>query len=258
MQGPTHRMGGVVSCFAGYVYLNKTGQTLNEVEPLVQLLIMYPFSIWGSTCSDLDHHPGKLSEQLNPLNEKAGNSLPSKDPVSRGISLILHATGRLHKLYPKNKLFGVLDSKHRSWQTHSELPLVLTILGLLAVTTYLPYIGSATAIILQLVLVGLMFGVIAHLILDLLTPEGLPFATGLLFNTLLGRKVLPSKIKIIPFIPPSKQGQPGFFSTGGTWERKIIYPLLFSASVFLLIYITITETPIGSELVGIMNDIPKG
>ena len=67
MTGKTHRVGGMLCCLGGYTLLEANGMLLGDVNPLLQLTIMYPFAIYGSTVSDLDHH---------------WQSAPSKDIVS--------------------------------------------------------------------------------------------------------------------------------------------------------------------------------
>ena len=252
MQGATHRAGGVTACLAGYLSL-KHGVVPVGVDPLTSLVVMYPFALWGSTASDLDHHCGSVWDEVKVFGERSGHTLPSQDPVSRGISHILHLTRPLRKTVKGTALapiVGVLDCKHRSWQTHSEFPLV----GILLAMSYVGTGGATTVngVLWQLVLTGILAGLFAHLVLDLLTPEGLPFATGLLVNKLVGRKVLPEKIKIIPHVPPTRKGEVGFFSTGGTWEKKVVYNLLHTINILLLLYLILDET----NLLVLVNPFP--
>lgn len=237
MQGATHRAGGVTACLGGYLLL-KNGIVPMGVEPAVSLVIMYPFAIWGSTASDLDHSPGSLWDEVKLVGERSGHTLPSQDPFSRGLSHVLHLTKPLRGKFPKksimNNLVGVLDCRHRSWQTHSEFPLILLLMSLYWVTSSSTV--TVSALLWQLVITGVILGLIAHLFLDLLTPEGLPFATGRFLNrVLLRKKIFPEKIKIIPHVPPTVKGQPGFFSTGGTWEKKIIFNLLHLINLILMV-----------------------
>ena len=241
MQGATHRAGGVTAMLVGYSYLHSKGLPIVDNAPIASFVAMYPFAIWGSTASDLDHYPGSVWDEVKLIGERHGHTIPSQDIVSRAISRLLHLTHTLRKVLPPRSrlsaLAGVLDCKHRSWQTHSELPLVLLWIALALVNT------SATNTTLSstlwvLILNGVILGLIAHLCLDLLTPEGLPFATGLFVNrVLLGRKVLPERIKIIPHRPPTKKGEPGFFSTGGTWEKKIVFNILHAVNLVLFGYL---------------------
>lgn len=238
MQGATHRAGGVTACLVGYSYLEAVDIPIIKEAALASLLIIYPFAIWGSTASDLDHAPGSIWDEVKLTGQRSGHTLPSQDPVSRLISHTLHSTKRIRKVFPKKTLlhnvFGVCDCKHRSWQTHSEFTLVSLLIALHFVQVSSQTLSTA---ILSLSLIGIILGIIAHLVLDLLTPEGLPFALGLFLNRLiLRKKVLPERIKIIPHVPPKKEGEPGFFSTGGTWEKKIVYNFLHAVNLILLGY----------------------
>ena len=129
MQGVTHRAGGVTACLAGYSLLVYSGSPLVAAAPVASLACLYPFAVWGATASDLDHAPGGLWDELKPIGQRSGQSLPSQDVVSRAISHVLHATKPLRGVFPKGsraaQLVRVLDGKHRSWQTHSDLPLAV-------------------------------------------------------------------------------------------------------------------------------------
>ena len=215
MTGKTHRVGGVLCALGGFSYLQSKGLLLNNINPAVQLLVMYPFAIYGSTFPDLDHNE---------------NSTPSKDVVSVVINKVLHLSkaerGPL-------KLF---NAKHRSWQTHSDLFLVLS-LALLYHVFKMPLDGfTAEKSILMLVGLGFSFGLVSHLILDMLTPEGiwslLFIGIGKIFSFL--RRVLPRKIRFVPYTR--------FFYTGGKWE-SFIRTILWVLSIVLLVRIVYILSP---------------
>lgn len=200
MTGKTHRVGGVLCCLAGYSLLQSKGMLIEGVSPLVQLTVMYPFSIYGSIVSDLDHNP---------------NSAPAKDIISKGINKILHLTTGLRKKAEDkgkkiNPLLSVLDAKHRSWQTHSDFFLILAVMAcvwLLNATTF-----SADIIILRLVCMGLIMGIVSHLVLDMLTPEGIWSGIFIIISKITGIR-LPKKVH---FVPKSK-----FFATDNVWESLV-------------------------------------
>lgn len=48
----THKAGGALFMLAGFKYLETKGMLLPDVNPIVQLMIMYPASSWGSTAPD--------------------------------------------------------------------------------------------------------------------------------------------------------------------------------------------------------------
>lgn len=216
MEGRTHRVGGVLCAMIGCSILESKGMLIEGVSPLVQLLVMYPFAVYGSILPDLDHN---------------WNSAPAKDPVSKGINVILHATSGIRKKTGKSiPVVNFLDAKHRSWQTHSEL--------FLAIFIYLAWLFSSgqattnTNILLRMVFFGLALGVISHMILDALTPKGIWF----LIPSIIRRKKVCFRL-----VPKSK-----FFATGGSWE-KLVRTLLWIAVIFLLLYMVYLASPIRFE-----------
>lgn len=212
MQGKTHRVGGMLCALAGYSILESKGMLINDVNPLLQLTVMYPFAIYGSTFSDLDHH---------------WESAPSKDVVSFLINKLLHLTTNLRKKV-KIPLLGIFDAKHRSWQTHSDLFLIL-----ISYLSYRAVSGSAVTgntLILKLVSTGFLLGVISHMILDMLTPEGI-WCIGLSGVKAVTKANVPQKIRLVP--------KSSFFSTGGKWEdivRKVMWVICFIL-LFRIIYL---------------------
>lgn len=204
MTGKTHRLGGMVCAMAGYSLLEYKGLLINDVDPLLQLTVIYPFALYGSVVSDLDHH---------------WESTPCKDIVSWVINKILHITG----------------AKHRSWHTHSDAFLVF----LLAIGNLLLHFAtSAESIIINLVFSGLLLGVISHMILDSLTPQGIHSVVLLLISKVItaitGKKNFPTKIRFVPKTP--------YFATDGPWEervRKVLWLLCF----LLLIRIAMSYLP---------------
>lgn len=216
MTGKTHRAGGMLCCFIGYSILQQKGLLVKDVNPLLQATVMYPFALWGSTMSDLDHH---------------AESAPSKDIISVCINRVLHLTTNARKVNPNIDKFGILDAKHRSWQTHS--------FEFLAIFIYLFYQcvfvlqQTNNVIILRMVTAGLTLGVISHIILDMLTPEGIWCILFVITNKVTNSK-LPEKIHIVP---KSK-----FFATDGPWE-KLIRVVLWVANFIYLLYLIYLVSP---------------
>lgn len=201
MGGKTHRVGGMLCVLTGYYMLESKGMLIKDVSPLLQMTVMYPFAIYGSIFPDLDHHEG---------------SIPSKDIVSVAVNKCLHV-GKYLGVDKKSNLGRLLIAKHRSWQTHSDLFLVICLALMFSFVG--DGIHSANDVILKLVFTGFILGVISHMILDMLTPEGI---WCLLFKNI--NKVvkigLPEKISLVP--------KSHFFATSGPWEvivRKIMWVL---------------------------------
>ena len=202
MNGKTHRVGGMLCVLAGFTYLESKGMLLRGVNPILQITVMYPFAIYGSIFPDLDHE---------------GNSIPSKDIVSVSVNKILHLAsyvpgdGRVKK---------VLNAKHRSWQTHSDL-FFLLLCFLLVNLLGNKKLNSVESIMVTLIGSGFILGVISHLILDMLTPQGI-WCVGLVgvSNIFRVNRILPRKIRLVP--------NTHFYSTNGPWEglvRKILWCL---------------------------------
>lgn len=216
MTGKTHKAGGMLCSIIGFAILREKGLLLPEVSEGIQWLVMYPFCIWGSLASDLDHNP---------------DSIPMKDIPSTAVNKVLHLTHPLVKTIEKasseserkkNVVYQgakFLDAKHRSWQTHSDLTLYVLI-GLLycIMNNKFTFLSALDVSLLSMVLMGISLGIIAHFILDMITPEGVWCIPFVLVNAFLGifnprLKILPEKIH---FVPHKK-----FFATGGKWEEFI-------------------------------------
>lgn len=237
MTGKTHRVGGMLCVLGGYTLLEANGMLLGNVSPLVQLAVMYPFAIFGSVMSDYDHH---------------WNSCPNKDLVGLGIHKILHLSSGISDRVDKTTIIGkflsIFDARHRSWQTHSDLFLI----AMFVVSNNLLHssISSVDIAIVRLIFTGLILGVISHLILDMLTPEGIWFiisvgirkifeSIGKVSNSKFIRNmsrygVLPDKISLVP--------NTSFFRTGGTWE-SLIRMLMWAVCLFLFLKIILSMSP---------------
>lgn len=219
MTGKTHRVGGMLCVLGGFTYLESKGLLLRNVNPLLQLTVMYPFALYGSIVSDLDHN---------------ANSIPSKDIVSVVINRVLHLTSGLNESTGgRNKMFGLLDAKHRSWQTHSDLFLVALMYALyqMVIETKLATVES---VIWSLVGMGFILGVISHLVLDMITPEGIWSFILVGISKVTGKKLIPKKLRLVP---DSK-----FFSTGGPWE-SLVRNILWICCVVLFIRLIYLMTP---------------
>ena len=219
MTGKTHRVGGMLCVLGGFTYLESKGLLLRNVNPLLQLTVMYPFALYGSIVSDLDHN---------------ANSIPSKDIVSVAVNRVLHLTSGLNESTGgRNKVFGILDAKHRSWQTHSDLFLVALMYALYQMVMETK-LATVESVIWSLVGMGFILGVISHLILDMITPEGIWSILLVGVGRVTGNKVMPKKLRLVP---DSK-----FFSTGGPWE-SLVRNILWICCVVLFIRLIYLMTP---------------
>ena len=232
MTGETHRAGGILCTMVGFLLLRHNNLLMPDVNEFVQLAVIYPFAKWGSIASDLDHH---------------WESCPEKDPPSWLVNKALHLTTPLvksmeeHKVDKKTMGYRIakfLSASHRSWQTHSDLTLFSVLFLLWAVMTnfFKWHITSIDVCILSLILTGISIGIVAHFILDMITPEGVWFSGGVLLNRLLS-KISKKKVRLFPekihFVPKLK-----CFATGGSWEM-FVRKLLKVATAILMGYILI-------------------
>lgn len=218
MEGKTHRIGGMLCCLGGYTILESKGMLLGDVSPLVQLAVMYPFAIYGSVVSDLDHN---------------WHSAPCKDVISLGINKILHLTTPIReKTNSKSFLVSLFDARHRSWQTHSDL--FLFVLIVVANSILSSTVNSADQVIIRLITTGLVLGIISHLVLDMLTPEGVWSIVTTILGKITKYKKIPKKIHFVPNTP--------FFRTGGTWEKIIRY-IMWIVCIFLLLNLILDLSP---------------
>lgn len=150
MMGKTHKAAGCLAMLLAYDFMAYKGLLLEDVNPLVQLMVMYPACSWGSTAPDLD---------------QSDDAIPEKTPFS-----IL-----IHKILYLGKV------RHRSWQTHSPW-MFIVINGVLWALWYaLKVYGIANGwvctndlTILRLIFVGFGVGFASHLIADAFTYQGIP------------------------------------------------------------------------------------
>lgn len=217
MTGKTHRVGGTLGCLVGFSVMQSKGLLINGVNPLTQLLVMYPFAVYGGVFSDLDHN---------------AHSIPSKDMFSVGVNKLLHLTTPMRKASGKELSFplSVFDAKHRSWQTHSDLFLI----SLLILYNSVIHMGySANTIMLSTVLVGFILGVVSHIVLDMLTTEGIPSVILQLASRLFNVR-LPKKLRFVPKL--------SIFATDTKWEHFIKY-LMSVISILLSVRLVYLASP---------------
>lgn len=243
MTKKTHQAGGMLVSILGFAILRKNGLLLPDVNEGLQWLVMYPFTMWGSTASDLDHH---------------WDSCPSKDYPSRLVNMALHIT-RPVKKYMDNtltesdkkhnviyKLADVLNASHRSWQTHSDFTLfaMLAILFKIMSGQFVQF-SAVDNILATLVLTGLSLGIIAHLILDSITPEGIWIMGLVILEKIL--RIFNPRINIqkkIHFVPRKE-----YFATGGKWEMNVQKVLNIATWLALVWFFSTLLSPILGELI---------
>ena len=201
MLGKTHYAGGFLSTLVVFDVLRMRGLLVPECNEFIQLMVMCPFASFGSIFPDLD---------------QGSESIPSKDPVSRGVHKVLRALG----------------ARHRSWQTHSlfftgGFCALLVAFILFGSTLSWVSLTAVDWVLLRLSIFGFVCGVLSHLLLDALSTAGI--------------HVFPNmKLHLVPDSPA--------FKTGGLWE-KIVYLLLCLGITFFLIKIFVWVPLSSSERV---------
>lgn len=213
MLGKTHFVGGAVGSLAGYMYLKNTGGLLPEtvLNPTLQLIVIYSAGLYGGRLSDVDHHL---------------ESSPLQDPASVVLNKILHIFNPHYRVLDKTlngsqkknsvayKWLKFLSCRHRSWQTHSEFTLgILWILYNLPLFTADFFTGYIDLTLLRLIVTGLSLGVVSHIFLDLLTTDGVPFATGQFIKTFSPKAPVVTRLRLVPKSP--------VFATDTAYETNV-------------------------------------
>ena len=184
------------------------------------------FVIGGSTASDLDHHwescpskdyPSWMINKLLHITEPIEDSMETAHKVAKKLHIGNPSTKKLNSnvIYKVSKLF---NAKHRSWQTHSEL-ILFVMLYLLDYVMHSKFasLGAVDTAILSLVIMGLIIGVIAHLFLDCLTPDGITLVGCCVINNILKTSNVKLRLPETFRLVPRKE----FFATDGKWEQLI-------------------------------------
>ncbi|PHE64365.1 hypothetical protein COF68_05865 [Bacillus toyonensis] len=226
MEGKTHYIGGSIGAISGYILLKENNMLLETVHPTLQFGMIYLAGVYGGMIPDADHHSGS-----NPL----------KDPVGVVFNKALHIfnkpykrlDGMLSSQQKRNslpyKLLSILRCTHRSWQTHSELTIAFLVYILYQLTT--SDTSDPSVAVAVLMLVGLTLGVLSHLVLDLLTCEGINFAIGIIIKTFFPKVPIIETIRLVP--------KWHTFTTGSPYELTVRYSLNV-IQYFLLGYAVLT------------------
>lgn len=225
MEGRTHYIGGSIGAIVGFIALKENGLLLDNIHPVLQFGIIYPFGIYGGMLPDADHH---------------AESSPLRDPVGRVFNRVLNIFNKPYNTLDNSmgvgakqksflyKLLSILRCSHRSWQTHSELTLIFLLYNLYR--AYQLDLSNPNVTIFVLMLTGLTIGIVSHLILDMLTTSGINFAIGKFLKILFPNIPMITTIRLVP--PVST------FSTGSNYEltvRSVLNVLQFFALGYVIL-----------------------
>lgn len=152
----THKVGGAVGALILFNYMQVNDMLIADMNPMIQLGLIYAVSSWASTSADLDHAECNIKEQT---------------PFNLLINKILH----------------IGKCTHRSWQTHCILitggicALLISLLHFIQVC-FPTALSSNDFSILMTIIFGLVAGLGSHLILDMLTTAGVHLVPGIMIR----------------------------------------------------------------------------
>src|SRR5690606_25142593 len=112
---------------------------------------------------------------------------------------------------PLYKLLKILKCTHRSWQTHSELTIAFLLYVIFSL--FQLDVTSPDIAIMVLILTGLTLGILSHLILDMLTTDGIYFAIGYFIKVIAPRVPMITTIRLVP--------RWSTFNTGSPYELNV-------------------------------------
>lgn len=243
MEGKTHVIGGISAALTGTL-LSQNGVTVTPLwggegmshtltafeyttACFTVLVSTYVFSMVGAKIPDQDHN---------------ARAMPYRDPLGKLVWRALHPGSMI----PALKRF---DAKHRSWQTHSDLTLLVLLGANIALYSGMLPIPANSPIggIWSIIFLGLSLGVFSHLFLDTITKEGVWLVVfGVIPNKIFRARVLPEKFRLVPkrskyFKTGSgkktSNGVEGKDHRGRTWEDLVNSRLLFYNNLVLALII---------------------
>lgn len=224
MLGRTHRVGGGFFTFCGFLILKKYNYLIPGVAPWLQLVIMYPFCMWGSMAPDLDHHT---------------QSIPMRDAFSIALNKVLHLTHGLYKYLDRHwgvkwkkwynpiwAFASLFNARHRSYQTHSDLNLFIGLYLLHRVIQS----GNVSyeMVTVRLILTGVLIGYLSHVVLDMMTPGGIWSIVGVVINHVVKKAILPTKLRLVP--------KWHWLRTGSNYE-DVVRSILSVGTALMVVYL---------------------
>lgn len=211
-QSKTHRVGGLLGGLVGYTLLKQGNLLMKDVFGLSLLIITYFSSLYGTCIPELSHrnwcdipYKGILSWLLWKI-----FSLPvtiiALIQQNRGKSSIKTATN--------------LNIDSGKWVTHSDIFLCLSMVVIFNLLSFKP--NSIDSCLLISICVGLLCGVVSHLLVDVLSGDGI-YSLLLFARRVLNKGKGEVKFKFQPKGINSK-----------VWRNIVTYLIIF-LSIFLLI-----------------------
>lgn len=143
MTAKTHVLGSMSLALGGYILMDKGGLLIPDVEPLIQLGIILPYSVWASTVPDLD---------------QAHDSVAQSSPINLLIQ----------------RFFKIVKAGHRSVKSHVA-PAFISLATYLALAFNMigRNLNGTEITILALAVLGITAGLVSHFLLDIMTRDGI-------------------------------------------------------------------------------------
>lgn len=185
MTAKTHVLGGMTLALGGFMCLDAGGLLLPDVNKTLQLSIIMPYALWSSTLPDLDQDKDSTA-QNSPIN------------------------------FVIQKFFNLIGAGHRSAKSHI-VPVIVSLLLYFAIAFNLifkAFNGTETTII-GLITLGFFVGLGSHMILDMMTKDGLKLGS--------------ITLRIVPELD--------IFRTGTFYESIVRRVLYVIASLFILMLV---------------------
>lgn len=144
MLGKTHALGGSAMALGGYMVMREVGLLNLDLEPIAQILCIFPYAVWASTVPDLDQDNKEVA-------------------MSNPINLALQ------------QFFNLIGAGHRSFKSHVYPAIITSVVAIINIIRLQgASVQSKTSDVLYcMVMLGIALGLLSHTLLDMCTKDGL-------------------------------------------------------------------------------------
>lgn len=252
MMGKTHKAGGALGAVLAIQFVASNPYVTGDMGIVSKFLVTYPWTLMACTWSDLDLD---------------WSCVEDKNPLNLAIYKMLHIFNGAYDRCEnsdcskrKKFILRILKCSHRSWQTHSDLTLVLLLLMLKSVTSggiLSKLITQMDCYVISLALTGILIGVISHLFLDMLNPEGIKC---ILFTVVYAvyLKIRYKNLEKFKFIPLKLVPNSSKFNADtdyGKFIGSVLRTTSYLYALSLALIYVLTTTGVGKKVLGHTPDI---